>query len=169
MQLWRSAISELVVVHPNPGASVDIQVLNCEQKPPHGDIISGQFVMTGVRDNWRPAEVKNDLTLPWRAYGWPGREYVYSYFTACWAALLAHEAFESMLRKDRFDGITIHSTTRIHDPHTTQVAGDGTHWVVMGRPDLLLQYFVGEIEPISDEQAEKEINAALLWQDSILV
>ncbi|HEY6019428.1 MAG TPA: hypothetical protein VIY48_05865 [Candidatus Paceibacterota bacterium] len=161
LKLWRDAIDELSIVHLDPAASVICEVLRVEPATVHGNLVVGQIRIENARDTSKLDAKTNGVSLPWKAHNWPGRQFVHAFVAACWSSVMAHEGLETVLYKNRFDGILVPPATRVHDPHTTAVRidEDGTHLATQGRMEELVRCFIGDIEPLSAEEAEKEIAA----------
>lgn len=164
LYLWRQAIDDLVIVHLDSEAQAIVEVLSVEAKPPHGDLVRGQIRIENARDTSHLDRKTNGVSLPWKAWGWPGRTFVHSFIAACWSAVMAHEGMETVLYKSRFDGASVPGPTRVHDPHTTTVRIDeGTHLATQGRMVELVHKFVSDDAfPISTQQANLEIQRVVL-------
>lgn len=160
-KLWQDAIDELVIVHLDPAAQVHCEVLTVEPENMYGNLVRGQIRIENARDTSKLDQKTNGVSLPWKAWGWPGRRYVHSFVTACWSSVMAHEGLETVLYKNKFDGVNVPATTRVHDPHTTTVRIDeGTHMGCQGRMVALVHKFIdAELDPLDPKEAEKEIAA----------
>lgn len=171
LKLWQSAISDLVIVHLDPNAQAIAEVLSVESKEPHGYLVRGRIRIENARDTSKLDAKTDGVSLPWKAWGWPGRRFVHSFIAACWSSVMAHEGLETVLYKDRFDGVNVPGPVRVHDPHTTTVRMDeGTHLATQGRMVELVHRFIGDdVEPLSPEESEQEIERRLLEPDTSLL
>lgn len=159
-KLWQEAIDDLVIVHLDAEALAICEVLSVESKAPHGYLIRGQIRIENARDTSKLDQKTDGVSLPWKAWGWPGRSFVHSFVTACWSSVMAHEGTETVLYKSKFDGVNVPPCARVHDPHTTTVGIDeGTHMATQGRMHELVKRFIGDIRSLSEEESEKEIAA----------
>lgn len=162
LTLWRNAIDELVIVHLDPAAQAICEVLKVEPENIYGNLVRGQIRIENARDTSKLDAKTSNVAIPWKAVGWPGRTFAQAFVVACWSSVMAHEGLETVLYKNRFDGVNVGPTVRLYDPHTKYVAIDahGTHLATQGRMVELVQKFIDpEMEPAPSEWTEKDIQA----------
>ena len=158
-QLWADALAEITLVHLDPSASAVCEVLRVDPADEHGNLVVGQLRIENARDTSKLDEKTNGVALPWKATGWPGRQFVHSFAAACWSSVMAHEGLETTLYTSRFNGVDVPPKTRVHDPHTTTVNADihGTHFAAQGRMRDLVDHYIGNVGPLSEKESEEEI------------